>query len=669
MSKQLYEEALADARQIKQVAEDNAKRAIIDLVTPRIRSLIERQIISELDTDEKIQGKDDEENILVDDLMSPEYDDSAQQGQPGAALQAQQLPTLNTKGGVTVDVGNIVNPRVGCATALPTPQPPAVPQPPMLTLPPSTVNSSINDPMASLVGAETATPAMDVDEFELSLETADALKAVARAARPGLIKVLNSATKKLGESICRFRNAGVLISGTSGYRSQILEMISRVENMYECVQESITDPAEKKRLESQLELYYRDLNKLRETTKMKNKLNESDVTLKLTGLPDDVDLDGVGVDLISDEGEEASSDDNSDELDLDDDDGGDAGDGDGDENDDLDVTGEASMDEMDDDTMVEIDEGMLRREIVRMRKINEAGAAGKSEHMPWSASGGVDSKEAHSFGGGCEEDEVFQDGEVTTGGAEPLGEADMAGFDEASMSMDEMDEIGDEELGETQLKRKESDYGSRAANTHSVQAEARLAFEKRLQRRLTERLAQLKKLHSNAAAKRDAAKIREAKTAWNRNVKRLTESRARVQRLNRLMAETIRRNGASQNGGLRRSAETGINAKKLREKLVQVNLNNAKLLHTNKLLQNESLTARQKQQIVERLDEAMTVREVKLVYESLVKTLVNDRKQLTESVERRVIGSGSRTTRSAGLANLNESTEAARWARLAGITK
>ena len=40
MSKQLYEEALADVKKLKEVAEDNAKRALLEAVTPRIIDFI-----------------------------------------------------------------------------------------------------------------------------------------------------------------------------------------------------------------------------------------------------------------------------------------------------------------------------------------------------------------------------------------------------------------------------------------------------------------------------------------------------------------------------------------------------------------------------------------------------------------------------------------------------
>ena len=47
MTKQLFEEALADVKKVKQVAEENALRALTDAVTPRIRDFIDRVILQE----------------------------------------------------------------------------------------------------------------------------------------------------------------------------------------------------------------------------------------------------------------------------------------------------------------------------------------------------------------------------------------------------------------------------------------------------------------------------------------------------------------------------------------------------------------------------------------------------------------------------------------------
>ena len=45
MSKALFDEAIADAKKLREVAEANAKKAIIEAVTPKIRSFIEEQLL------------------------------------------------------------------------------------------------------------------------------------------------------------------------------------------------------------------------------------------------------------------------------------------------------------------------------------------------------------------------------------------------------------------------------------------------------------------------------------------------------------------------------------------------------------------------------------------------------------------------------------------------
>ena len=47
MSKQLYEEALADVKKLKEIAEDNAKRSLIEAISPRIKDLIETLGVSQ----------------------------------------------------------------------------------------------------------------------------------------------------------------------------------------------------------------------------------------------------------------------------------------------------------------------------------------------------------------------------------------------------------------------------------------------------------------------------------------------------------------------------------------------------------------------------------------------------------------------------------------------
>ena len=103
--------------------------------------------------------------------------------------------------------------------------------------------------------------------------------------------------------------------------------------------------------------------------------------------------------------------------------------------------------------------------------------------------------------------------------------------------------------------------------------------------------------------------------------------------------------------------------RELKKQLTEMNLFNAKLLYVNKLIQNRNVSSKQQRAIVEALDNAKTIREAKLVFEGLTKSL--NKKSLSEGT-RRVLGSSSKPTRS-GAATVNESKQTNRWATLAGI--
>ena len=108
----------------------------------------------------------------------------------------------------------------------------------------------------------------------------------------------------------------------------------------------------------------------------------------------------------------------------------------------------------------------------------------------------------------------------------------------------------------------------------------------------------------------------------------------------------------------------------MKKQLSEMNLFNAKLLYANKLMQNRDLSIKQQRHIVESLDEAGTLNEAKLLFESLSKSLSRPTRRsgnLNESANRRVLGSSSRSVRSAQ--PMNESVALDRWATLAGIKK
>jgi len=104
----------------------------------------------------------------------------------------------------------------------------------------------------------------------------------------------------------------------------------------------------------------------------------------------------------------------------------------------------------------------------------------------------------------------------------------------------------------------------------------------------------------------------------------------------------------------------------LREQLTDLNLFNAKLLYVNKLLQNKDIGSSQRRAVVESIDKARSLREVKLVYKTLTESFSKASSGvLRESATRRALGSSSKLT---GRASAHSaSTEVNRWSVLAGI--
>jgi hypothetical protein len=110
----------------------------------------------------------------------------------------------------------------------------------------------------------------------------------------------------------------------------------------------------------------------------------------------------------------------------------------------------------------------------------------------------------------------------------------------------------------------------------------------------------------------------------------------------------------------------------LRGQLTEMNLFNAKLLYVNRLLQDRDLTDGQRRNIIESLDGARSLREVKLLYKGLSESIGRTRTgkskpdMVTESVGSRAVSPTSRPLSTSGV-RLNEAVEVHRWAVLAGI--
>ena len=67
MSNKIFEEAIADAKKLREVAEANAKKAVLEAVTPKIREFIESELLEGQEVEEEVEEEEVEEEITLDE--------------------------------------------------------------------------------------------------------------------------------------------------------------------------------------------------------------------------------------------------------------------------------------------------------------------------------------------------------------------------------------------------------------------------------------------------------------------------------------------------------------------------------------------------------------------------------------------------------------------------
>ena len=107
----------------------------------------------------------------------------------------------------------------------------------------------------------------------------------------------------------------------------------------------------------------------------------------------------------------------------------------------------------------------------------------------------------------------------------------------------------------------------------------------------------------------------------------------------------------------------------LRNQLQEVNLLNAKLLYVNKVFKSTNLSEGQKVNVIAAFDKAETVKEVKLVFETVSKNVVAKPTAIKEhrSFASKATGNANTTAPKQILSEVDE--QVARWQKLAGIIK
>ena len=525
MGQNLYQDAIAEARQLREMAEQNAKNVIIDAVTPRIRQLIEQQLVE----------SEHEDAELVPDEVMP--DEEAESG-PVSVSSGSADPSGDTSvrvgsgGDVEIEVGGV---SISLDTSGEGDAAPAEDAGDDVLL-----DDAVAEALARVVASSNSSRKKIRSKIRILERRVGLLKEAFTFAKDSKDQKAQLKTAKIFESLAReavsLRESVIITEqNTNGGvldRARVDAIIKEMKDMSKRNNRNIFD-------------FLFEAEDSQATGRQA--LSELDLVLS------DEDLEALGVE----DPEEASVDALDVEVEM-------AG-GEDEGEDDMEEEGDDDGEELEE--VYEIDENALRREIRRLRSLNE--------NDP------VDGSGDSSFGGGDAEDEMFVD-----------------------VDEDDLLDALEDELGDAPMP----DAGP-------ALPESRRRRMRRRQRRIAE-----------------SRRGRETSTSTQRQLNEYKKA-----------------------------------AHALKSQLTEMNLFNAKLLYANKLMQNRNLTQKQQRAIVEALDNAKTLREAKLLYQSLTKSLNKvPRKNLNEG-SLRTLGSSSKSTRSGAPAN--SGVEVDRWATLAGLHK
>jgi len=103
MSKNLYNEAIAEAKQLREMAEQNAKNKIIEAVTPRIRALIEQQLMD--DVEEESDLVVGEEGVAEDEEIEIAVADITPLAAPAPEVEAAPKVSITVQGDLEMALG------------------------------------------------------------------------------------------------------------------------------------------------------------------------------------------------------------------------------------------------------------------------------------------------------------------------------------------------------------------------------------------------------------------------------------------------------------------------------------------------------------------------------------------------------------------------------------
>lgn len=654
MGKSVIDEALADAKQLKELAVENAKKDLINLVTPRIKQLVESQLFG---------GQSDDEVVETEEVVTPDVEAVSEAVPSEFQLNKESLKAIAPLLRATSDNSTKMEVKIASLG--------------------ESVQRACRIPTEKRGTNEIVAQVSELfGQIENTYSHVHEAKAIDDKRRGRFEQKLESYWAELNE--------------------EFKEIVMNKMNLSEADEVAGAEGAPPAPVPG---------------AEMSE--DGDNVVITLKGLKD-IDADALNVDVQVEEPGDDDEGGESEEPVAPDADAPDAG-----GSDDIfgDMGGQHESLDFDDDTILEIADSDMKKEIARMRRMHESDTdAGKS--MPKGGKIPVD-----DFGGGKDDGDAWLDHDVTTAhGKKALKEAEVDvvetdGMDDDAdvkedsyVEMDEVDSMSELDMPETQLKSREHDYGSKDANGHSTMIEleleddavegedvtegddleecgvdmaaegkkaakpvlseaakrksmleGRLKVEQALQQQAHKKFSMYK-----TEAKKCPGTVRESqlKKRALAEVKRIKDSQALVSKIQKSLKE------AASNAPLRTQSKLAKENSELREQLAGANLLSAKLLYANKLLQTEGVTPKMRNRIIDILDAAESLREVKTLYTKLSDSLKSRKKATNESSRPRgtVMGSSSRVGQSAGVAlnetvSTQEGVELQRWEILAGLSK
>lgn len=698
----LHKEALAEAQQLKEVAIQNAKNAIVESVTPTVKEMIEKMLLEGDD-----EEGDDDKNVLQDAAREIEQGAMAAAGVDPMAGDAPGLSLPDMEGKVTLDL----------------------------------------DALKSDEHADVSVQTDAGEEIELTGESLQALVKLAGAGSENLgLKVLN-----LTEKLSKIRKDKKLLTETVAYSEKVNQLKTEVENVYSSLQEKKLPEKTKALLENRLESLYAavnhmfvpaklsvveesfvrlgkrvigvarvvnsndltneakhslmktykgmlveavklndvvtDLGRISQTDEVKrvtnsisklykeirkmarNVLSEQDFTLMIKGLPEETDVEALDVEVVAPEGDLEGGDLEGGDLegDLDLDVGGDEAELDLD----LDVGDEEGLEdegmpEMDAEVDVDLPLDDEMEDELDVSGI-EADISPVEDDLDMDMDG-MDADMDDDMGGGDldldleDEEEADMDIEEIVAEIEGMNED---GSMQPTMAQNELDELeemeGEEEMDEGEVLE---------ISESMLRRELKRMQSRRIDEEVSDKMIDPKadQFGGGSATKEPFRDMTDADMTTE-GLKRKIQKEARMNRALKEKLDTYKRH-----------------ISKLRKELAEQSLFNEKIVHANKLLQNENLTPKMRLKIINALDGAESLKEVRKTYGILVRALEKSKNKKSLSEGAKVLGSSSRPTKSGAATEaveegkqiaesadgkpLNEAVEPelARWSMLAGLS-